>query len=167
MRRAARFSSRVLVVALALPLAASRLAGQAASAAPHASAASSFGPRERAVHDVVLAFHRALVAHDTAALARIFAPGYTFINDKGQLATRAERLANLGSGTTAVAGIDNEREITVRVYGDNALVQNRFTLRGQYGTGRATDSDVRVSYVLVRRAGRWQLVMNQVTPVAP
>jgi ketosteroid isomerase-like protein len=141
-------------------------AAQNANAGPRAGAAAAHGPRERAVLDAVDAYHRALIAHDAKALERIYAADYTFINDKGELVARAGRLANLGTGATAVGGIDNVREATVRIYGDNAVVQNRLTLRGQY-SGRATDADVRVTYVWLWRAGRWQLVTNQVTPVLP
>ncbi len=66
--------------------------------------------------------------------------------------TREERLANLGSGNTNVQVIDNEREISVRLFGDAAIVQNLSTLRGTFG-GAPTDTD---------RRGP-----NQLTPVSP
>ena len=80
--------------------------------------------------------------------------------------TREERLANLGSGNTNVQIIDNEREITVRLYGDAAIVQNLSTLRGTF-SGAPTDTDLRGTFVWVRRDGRWRLVTNQLTAVAP
>ena len=165
MRSAARRPLLTLTLALALPLTAAD--AQSANAAPRASAAAANGPRERAVLDAMEEFHRALLARDVKALdERVFAADYTFINDKGALVTRAARLANLASQSTQVAAIDNVREVTVRIYGDNAVVQNRLMLRGQY-SGQPTNTDVRVSYVFIRRAGRWQLVTNQVTPVLP
>ncbi|GJG89064.1 hypothetical protein tb265_42450 [Gemmatimonadetes bacterium T265] len=176
MRRAARLSPLTLLPALALPLTAAAVAAQSpsaasssaasSSAASRAGAAAAHGPRERAVLDAIEAFHRALIARDAHALERLLAADYTFINDKGALVTRAGRLANLASRSTEVAVIGNVREVTVRVDGDNAVVQNRLTLRGRY-SGRATDADVRVTYVCVWRAGRWQLVTNQITPVLP
>ena len=166
MRPSARHPRLALVIAVALPLMAADVAAQSPSAAPRTGASAPLGPRELAVRDAVEAYHRALIARDAKALERIYAADYTFINDKGELVTRAGRLANIGSGSTAVAGIENVREVTVRIYGDNAVVQNRLTLRGQY-SGRPTDADVRVTYVYVWRADRWQLVTNQVTPVVP
>ena len=156
----------ILLLAFALPLTATEAVAQGASTASRASAGAASGPRERAVLDAVEAYHRALIAKDAKALERIYASDYTFINDKGQLVTRAQRLANLASQSTQVAAIDNVREMTVRVFGDHALVQNRMTLRGQY-SGRPTDTDARVGYLWAWRAGRWQLVTNQVTPVLP
>ena len=77
-----------------------------------------------------------------------------------------ERLANLGSGNTNVQIIDNEREITVRLYGDAAIVQNLSTLRGTF-SGAPTDTDLRGTFVWMRRDGRWRLVTNQLTAVGP
>ena len=156
----------ILLLALALPLTATEAVAQGASTASRASATAASGPRERAVLDAVEAYHRALIAKDVKALERIYGSDYTFINDKGQLVTRAQRLANLASQSTQVAAIDNVREVSVRIYGDNAVVQNRLMLRGQY-SGQPTNTDARVGYVFISRAGRWQLVTNQVTPVRP
>jgi ketosteroid isomerase-like protein len=112
------------------------------------------------------AFKQAILDRDTAELARTWTEDYTFINPQGGLVTREQRLANLGSGSTNVQVIENEREITVRLYGDAAVVQNLSTLRGSF-SGSPTDTDLRGTFVWVRREGRWQLVTNQLTPVTP
>lgn len=114
--------------------------------------------------DAMAAYKQAVVAGDTVALKRLWTDAYTFINAQGALVTRAQRLANFASGATDVAVIDAEREVTVRVDGDMAVVQNLSTLRGQF-SGRPTDTDLRGTFVWVRRHGRWQLVTNQLTPV--
>ena len=80
--------------------------------------------------------------------------------------TRAERLANLTSGATNVVEGVNQREIVVRVYGDNAVVTQLFTLRGLF-SGVVTDREVRGSFTWIKRAGRWQLVFNEINPVVP
>jgi ketosteroid isomerase-like protein len=148
--------------AAASPIDPSALAAAAQSLAARAGAALS--PQEKAVLDAMAAFKQAVIDSDTVALKRIWTEGYTFINAQGGLVTRAQRLANFASGATNVAVIDNEREITVRVYGDMAVVQNLSTLRGQF-SGQQTDTDLRGTFVWVRREGRWQLVTNQLTPV--
>ena len=91
-------------------------------------------------------YKQAVIASDVAALARIWTENYTFINPLGVLVTRAQRLANFSSGNTDVNVIDSEREITVRVYGDMAVVQNLSTLHGTFG-GRPTDTDLRGTFV--------------------
>ncbi|HEX3235214.1 MAG TPA: hypothetical protein VHR41_13520 [Gemmatimonadales bacterium] len=79
------------------------------------------------------------------------------------MAPREERLANIGSGSTDVQIIDDEREITVRLFGDMAIVQNLSTLHGSFG-GVPTDTDLRGAFVCVRRGG-WKLATNQLTAV--
>jgi ketosteroid isomerase-like protein len=118
------------------------------------------------VRDALAAYERAILASDTVALKRLWADDYTFINAQGVLATREQRLANFRSGATSVAEALNQREITARVYGDAAVVQQLFTLRGRFG-GRETDTEVRCTFVWLWRAGRWQMVANQLTPVVP
>lgn len=144
------------------------LAALAAAAA--CQVASAAGPNAVAQEAEILAmqeaFKRALIARDTAALGRLWAEDYTFINASGDRVTRAERMANFASGATSVDVIDNERQVTVRVYGDAAVVQTLATLRARFG-GRPSDGDLEATLVWVRRGGRWQLVTNQVTPVIP
>ena len=136
----------------------------AVPAAATARATSARSPQERAVLTAMEAFKQAIIDGDVAELADIWTEDYTFINPQGVLVTRAQRLANIGSGNTNVSVIDNEREITVRVYGDMAVVQNLSTLHGQFN-GVPTDTDLRGTFVWVRRNGRWQLVTNELTPV--
>ena len=111
-------------------------------------------------------YKQAVLDSDVDALARIWADDYTFINPQGALVTRAERLANFASGNTNVGVIDDEREITVHVHGDGAVVQNLSTLRGTF-SGQPTATDLRGTFVWARQKGRWQLLTNQLTPVVP
>ena len=47
-----------------------------------------------------------------------------------------------------------------------AVVQNLSTLHGQFN-GVPVDTHLRGTFVWVRRDGRWRLVTNQLTAVAP
>ena len=129
-----------------------------------ARASDRGGPQASAVLAAMENLKQAIIESDVAELAQLWTEDYTFINPQGVLVTRAQRLANIASGNTNVAVIDNEREITVRVYGDMAVVQNLSTLRGTF-SGAPTDTDLRGTFVWVRRDGRWRLVTNQLTPV--
>jgi ketosteroid isomerase-like protein len=122
-------------------------------------------PQERAVHEAMESFKQAIIASDVSELARVWTDDYTFINPQGAIVTKAQRLANFASGNTNVDVIDSEREITVRVYGDMAVVQNLSTLHGRFN-GVPTDTDLRGTFVWVRRDGRWRLTTNQLTAVA-
>src|ERR1044071_2019827 len=75
-------------------------APEAKTAAVQAKAAAS--PRERAVLAAMEEYEQAILDSDTAALGRIWIEGYTFINPLGVIVTRAQRLANIGSGSTDV-----------------------------------------------------------------
>jgi len=131
-----------------------------------ASASSNAPPQERAVLAAMQAYKQAVLDSDVDALARIWADDYTFISPQGMLVTRAERLANFASGNTNVGVIDDEREITVHVHGDGAVVQNLSTLRGTF-SGQPTATDLHGTFVWIRQNGRWQLLTNQLTAVVP
>lgn len=130
-----------------------------------ARASDKVSPQERAVRDAMDNLKQSIIDSDVKALDRIWTDDYTFINPQGAIVTKAQRIANFSSGNTDVAIIDSEREITVRVSGDMAVVQNLSTLHGQFN-GVPTDTDLRGTFVWVRRNGRWQLVTNQLTAVA-
>ena len=131
---------------------------------PAAVRARADGPREQAVLAALEDYKQAILDSDTASLARTWTDNYTFINPQGAIVSREQRLANIGSGSTDVQIIDNEREITVRLFGDMAVVQNLSTLHGTFG-GVPTDTDLRGTFVWVRRGGGWKLVTNQLTAV--
>ena len=70
---------------------------------------------------------------DTAALERIWADDYTFINASGAVLTKAERLANQTSGATKLGTIEMQPDMKIRVYGGGVAVAiNRVTLKEQY-----------------------------------
>jgi ketosteroid isomerase-like protein len=160
-----------VAVAASLSLAGCREDPEAAATDPSqpVTAAPARGrganPREQAVLAAMEEYKQNILDSDTAALARTWTGNYTFINPQGAIVSREERLANIGSGSTDVQIIDDEREITVRLVGDMAVVQNLSTLHGSFG-GVPTDTDLRGTFVWVRRGGRWKLVTNQLTPVS-
>jgi ketosteroid isomerase-like protein len=166
--RVARLSLPLGLVMLLTTFAAGRVEAQSTARpgapAPSRGAAQPLGPRERSVLAALKSYEDAVLAGDTVTLKRIWADEYTFINARGTLVTRAQRLANFASRATEVAEALNRREIIVQIYGDNATVRQLFTLRGRY-SGKVLDSEVRCSFVWVWRAGRWQMVFNQLTPV--
>jgi ketosteroid isomerase-like protein len=143
-----------LISAVALPLAFS----QTPSSADNKTA-------EQEVRAVIEQYRTALTKGDTAALERIWADDYTFINASGAVLTKAERLANLKSGATKLGTIETDPDMKIRVYGgDVAIAINRVTLKGQY-SGKATSGQFQASIVWVKLPTGWQLVCNQITPV--
>jgi len=110
-------------------------------------------------------YRTALTKKDTAALERIWADDYTFINASGTVVTKAERLANLKSGATSLDTIVTDPDMKIRVYGgDVAVAINRVTLKGQY-SGKATSGQFQAGIVWAKTPAGWQLICNQITPV--
>src|SRR6478609_9996671 len=120
---------------------------------------------EQEVRAVIEQYRTALMKGDTAALERIWADDYTFINASGAVLTKAERLANQKSGATKLGTIEMQPDTKIRVYGgDVAIAINRVTLKGQY-SGKATSGEFQSSIVWAKTPSGWQLICNQITPV--
>jgi ketosteroid isomerase-like protein len=143
-----------LISFVALPLALS----QTPSSADNKTA-------EQEVRAAIEQYRTALTKGDTAALERIWADDYTFINASGAVLTKAERLANQKSGATKLGTIETDPDMKVRVYGgDVAIAISRVTIKGQY-SGKATSGQFQSSIVFAKTPTGWQLVCNQITPV--
>ena len=120
---------------------------------------------EQEVRQTIQKYRTALVQKDAATLERIWADDYTFTNGAGEIHSKAERLANLKSGATSLDSISQEEEMKVRVHGNVAVATGRVTIKGQY-SGKQTSGQYRSIHVWVKGAAGWQLVANQITPVA-
>ena len=118
------------------------------------------------VREAVRRYDDALRRADVAAVGRFFAAEYTFVNARGQRLTRADRLANLRTGRTALDSLAHApREEQIRPYGNVVLYTSLLTLGGRY-SGQAQQGQYRAVVLWVHRDGRWQQVASQLTPVA-
>ena len=99
---------------------------------------------------------------DVPTLEKIWADDYIFVNASGEVLTKAQRLANAKSGATTLDSINEEENITVRVYQNSAVATSRVTIKGQYG-GQPTSGQYRSTHVWVKGPAGWQLVSNQLT----
>ena len=107
----------------------------------------------------------ALRRADVAALEQFWAVEYAFVNPRGELVTKAERLANLRTGRTTFDTLTPQvREERIRVYDDVAVHANLLTIAGRY-SGQAHGGTYRALVVWVRRDERWQQVASQLTAV--
>jgi ketosteroid isomerase-like protein len=121
---------------------------------------------EQEVRAAIEQYRTALTKRDAATLEKIWADDYTFINGKGAVLTKAQRLENLKSGSTTLDSINEEEEIKVRVYGgDTAVAISRVTIKGQY-SGKQSSGQYRSSHTWARTPSGWQLICNQLSPVA-
>src|SRR5437763_15904817 len=120
---------------------------------------------EQEVRQAIKKYREALLKRDAATLERIWTDDYTFTNGAGETHSKAQRLANLKSGATALDSISQEEEMKVRVHGNVAVATGRVTIKGRY-SGKQASGQYRSINVWVKGATGWQLVANQLTPVA-
>jgi ketosteroid isomerase-like protein len=104
----------------------------------------------------------ALTKRDTAALDKIWASDYTFVNPRGALVTKAERMANIKSGATEFKSI-NRKQDKVTLHGDIAIAIGRVTLEGTKYSGQESSGEYRYMNVWRKTGGQWQLLANQIT----
>ena len=120
---------------------------------------------EQEVRQMIQKYRSALLQRDIPTLEKIWADDYVFVNASGEVLTKAQRLSNLKSGATSLDSINQEENITVRVYQNSAVVTSRVTLKGQY-SGKQISGQYRSTLVWVKGPAGWQLVSNQLTALA-
>ena len=111
-------------------------------------------------------YRTAILRRDIATLEKIWADDYVFVNAAGDVLAKTERLANIKSGATTLDSINEEENVTVRVYQNSAVTTSRVTLKGQY-SGQLISGEYRSTLVWVKGSGGWQLVANQFTALKP
>ena len=107
----------------------------------------------------------ALLKRDTAAFARIFADDAVVITPDGSPQTKAQLLADLKSGDLVIES-SQISDMKVRAYGDAAVVTYITTDKGKF-KGQDISGRYRWTDIFVRRAGTWQIVAGQGTPIQP
>ena len=70
------------------------------------------------------------------------ADDYVFVTTAGDVLTKAQRLENIKSGATTLDSINEEENITVRVYQNSVVATRRVTMKGQY-SGQPTSGQYR------------------------
>jgi ketosteroid isomerase-like protein len=134
-------------------------AGRSASAA----SAKAGGDVRAAILDLHEQHRKAYLNKDAATLDRIWTDDFVFINYRGQLLSKAQRLDNLRSGATSFKSIEFTDEV-VRDYGDAAVLIGVVTLEGQY-SGEEGNGAYRFTSICSRRSGQWQIAALQMTRI--
>ena len=135
--------------------------GQSPSAQQPANSTS-----EQEVRQMIEKYRTAILQRDIATLEKIWADDYVFVNAAGDVLTKTERLANIKSGATTLDCINEEENVTIRVYQNSAVTTSRVTLKGQY-SGQPVGGQYRSTLVWIKGPGGWQLVSNQLTALKP
>jgi ketosteroid isomerase-like protein len=120
---------------------------------------------EQEVRQMIEKYRAAMLQRDIPTLEKIWADDYVFVNATGDVLTKAQRLANAKSGATSLESINEEEKPEVRVYQNSAVATSRVTLKGHY-SGQPVSGQYRSTHVWIKDSNGWQLVSNQLTPLA-
>ena len=117
---------------------------------------------ERAVRAAERQFNDARAHADVAALGRLLVDDWTVTHGNGTTDTKAKYLADLESGARRFTGSVTERDVSVRVYGQTAIVagssDSTVTFNGQPQGGA-----LHFTRVFVKQNGAWRMVVTQAT----
>jgi ketosteroid isomerase-like protein len=118
---------------------------------------------ERELTQLVRDLNEAVVKADVAVLEQVLHEDYVHNRPTGVVEDRAQYLENRKARRVDFESLVPD-DMSVRVYGDTAIVTGRSTAKGtdQHGT---MDDQRRWTRVLVRSDGRWQFVHFQATPI--
>ena len=152
---------KTVAFAITLMIACGLAAGQKSNSETSSPGTTS---APQGLNEQTRAYTKALTNKDVAALDKIWAADYTFINPRGQLVSKAERLANLRSGATEFQAIQSQSE-RLHTHGNIAVDIGRVTLQGTKYSGQESSGEYRYMNVWVKLENRWQLLANQITPI--
>jgi ketosteroid isomerase-like protein len=142
-------------------------AGRNSSDAPgpsrHSVDAQQPGDTQHEINTLLDQYTQALLKKDVAALDRIWADDLTFINPRGELLSKQDRLDNIKTGATAFKS-SRLSDTRIRTYGQAAVATFKVALEAQY-SGQDGSGDYRVTTVWARPKGTWQMVAVHMTPV--
>ena len=108
-------------------------------------------------------FADAIMQNDTELIARFVTDDWIIINSDGGIIERKRFLDVIRSGTLTHEMVKSD-EMRVRVYGDTAIVSALTRSRGKF-MGQEFSTRERATDVFVKRGGKWQCVLTQLTGV--
>src|SRR6266705_5511121 len=106
---------------------------------------------------------KAWVDGDREMVGSVLAADWSVIDLTGSVLTKAQVMQEFGSGDRRIEA-GSVDDLSVRVFGDVAVVTGRSILAGSYQGKRASVTQ-RFTDVFVRRDGRWQAVASQGTQI--
>jgi ketosteroid isomerase-like protein len=164
LRRLARLCGTFAVaVPLAMAFAATGCQSSGSNHEGSGAASSSADARQEiaTLHDQ---YTQALLNKDVAALDRIWADDLTFVNPRGELLGKQERMENIRTGATAFKSIRVSEQV-IRTHGQAGVATVKVAADAQY-SGQQSSGEYRVTTVWARRNGTWQMVAVHMTPIA-
>jgi ketosteroid isomerase-like protein len=158
--RPARVSGFVFALSILFAIAGCQSSGGNNSRGSSGSSANA----QQEVSALLDQYTDALLKKDTATLDRIWADDLTFINLRGEMVSKQQRMANIKTGATSFKSIELSDK-RIRTYGDSAVVTCRVAIEGQY-SGQEGSGNYAVTTVWARTTGSWQMVAVQMIRIA-
>ena len=109
---------------------------------------------------------RAELLGDVVVLGDVLAPDFRGIGPRGFILTKEDWLAKHRTGDLKYEAFERS-EITLRTYGDTAIVTSRESTKAFYKGREVPGGDYRATHVFVRQEGRWRLAGIQLSPILP
>lgn len=106
----------------------------------------------------------AVVKGDWAKLEKETSDDYTLININGQVSSKSQMIEGFKSGQNKLTA-DDISEMTVRVFGDVAVVTGKADVKGTLG-GKDVTGRAMFTRVYVKKGNQWQAVALQQTSVS-
>lgn len=114
------------------------------------------------IHALEKQWNDARAHADIATLEKMLDDGWTVTHANGTTDSKAKYLADLQSGARKFSGDVTESDVTIRFYGDTAVVagssESSVTLNGQRQGG-----SLHFTRVYVKRNGAWKMVVSHAT----
>ena len=105
----------------------------------------------------------AIVKNDVETIGPFMSADWVIIGPEGTVIDRARFLGVIKSGDLTHELMESD-DWRLRVYGDTAVVTAQARSKGKY-KGQAFATHERSTSVFVRKDGRWQCVLTQLTPI--
>jgi ketosteroid isomerase-like protein len=123
-------------------------------------------PTEQQVHDFLRRFNEAERDGDAATLARLLDDDFACVGPVGFVLTKDQWLAGHRGGDLVYQALTTE-DPAVRRYGDTAISISTRTQQVTYQGNPGPGGTFRVTHILVRRDGDWQVAGFHISPTAP
>ena len=109
---------------------------------------------------------RAELFGDVVVLGEVLAPDFRGIGPRGFILTKEDWLAKHRTGDLKYEAFERS-EMTVRTYGDAAIMTSRESTKAFYKGREVPGGDDRTIHVFVRQEGRWRLAGIHLSPILP
>ena len=101
---------------------------------------------------------------DRELFDRVWSEGFIFTFPFAQFSNKEQELADIESGTLAFESLSTE-DLTVKIYGETAVMAGRFIMKGQY-RGQDISGEYNYTNVLEKQPQHsWQIVASHAAPI--